>query len=107
MIRDETEGRKTYDFTLILAGRPEPTEAMADALFEAGCTDATLGSHCGVITLDFAREASSLREAIASAMADVARADVGLRAVRIEPDEIVTVAEIAKRIAQSKESIRL
>jgi hypothetical protein len=96
----------TYDFKLILDGS-EATEEMAEALYGAGCDDALLGSSCGVITLDFAREAPSLREAIATALADVRRADPGLKVVRIEPDELVTAAEVARRIKQSRESVRL
>src|SRR4051794_37954463 len=95
-----------HRFTLILAG-PEATEEMAEALFIAGCDDATLGSCNGVISLDFSREAPSLREAVASAIADVGRADLGLQVVRVEPDELVTAAEIARRIKQSRESVRL
>ena len=95
-----------HNFTLILSGA-EPTVAIADALIEAGCRDASLGSRCGVITLEFTRAAPSLYAAIATAIAEVAKSNTGLRVVRVEPDELVTASEIAKRFGRSKESIRL
>jgi hypothetical protein len=60
-----------------------------------------------VITLEFTRSAESLHQALSSAMADVARSGTNLRVLRVEPDELVTVAEIARRIGQSRESVRL
>ena len=40
---------------------------MSDAIFEAGCDDSTPGVSCGVVFVDFDREAKTLREAIESA----------------------------------------
>ncbi|MEJ7639935.1 MAG: hypothetical protein WKF75_18685 [Singulisphaera sp.] len=101
------ETRKTYGFTLVLAGQTALTDEIADALHAAGCDDATLWGRGGVLFLDFDREAHSLREAITSAVTDVARAGVGLRVVRVEPDELVTASEIARRIGKTKEAVRL
>ena len=95
-----------HNFTLILSGA-DPTVAIADALIEAGCHDASLGSRCGVITLEFTRAAPSLYVAITTAISQVAQSNTGLRVVRVEPDELVTASEIAKRFGRSKESIRL
>lgn len=44
-----------YDFTLELTGVGELTPAVADALFEAGCDDATLSSRGGRVYLAFTR----------------------------------------------------
>lgn len=46
-------------------------------------------------------------EALASAIEDVTSAVPGLQVVRIEPDELVTMATIAKRSGLSREYIRL
>jgi len=73
---------RTYDFTLVLANVPELSDEQADALFEAGCDDATPVSRDGRALLRFAREATSLEQAIRSAIADVSRS--GLRAARVE-----------------------
>jgi hypothetical protein len=99
--------RKTYEFTLILASQPEVTDEIADAVYGAGCDDATLGSRCGVLYLAFAREADSLWGAISSAITDVKRANVGLSVGRVEPDDLVTTGEIAERLGCSRETVRL
>ena len=66
---------KTYDFELVVAGgQDDLTDAMVDRLYESGCDDATVGCRGDVIYLTFAREAESLKSAIASATADVQRA---------------------------------
>jgi hypothetical protein len=64
-----------------------------DRFFEAGCDDATISFQKGVIILEFAREASNFIKALASAPSDVQRA--GARVERIEPDHLVSVADIA------------
>ena len=55
-----------------------------DMLFEAGCDDALIAVVNGAMFLDFDREASSLGEAIESAVHDVEQA--GGKVVRIERD---------------------
>jgi hypothetical protein len=82
---------QTYDFTLILSGVPELTDAVCDALFEAGCDDAVLGQRDGVVFLDFGREADSAQAAILSAIAAVEGAGIGAQVVRVEPDDLVTI----------------
>ncbi|HWE38200.1 MAG TPA: hypothetical protein VG406_16640 [Isosphaeraceae bacterium] len=73
---------KTHSFSLILAGVSELTVEIADALFEAGCDDATPASREGIVTVGFDREAESLGDAIGSAVKDVERA--GYRVARVE-----------------------
>ncbi|MCI0457276.1 MAG: hypothetical protein L0Z62_09885 [Gemmataceae bacterium] len=96
---------QTYDFTLVLSGVPELTDELTDALFEAGCDDATVGQREGVVFLDFSREARSAREAILSAVAAVEGAGVGARVAHVEPDDLVTMAEIARRAGRSRENV--
>ncbi len=96
---------KTHAFTLILSGIDAITPPIHNALFEAGCDDALFGVRNGVAHLDFDREAPSLLEAIRSAIADVKKASIGVSVVRIEPDDLVNAAEIAKRIHQTRESV--
>ena len=38
---------KEHDFTLVLAGIPELTSQVGNALFEAGCDDATVSMRLG------------------------------------------------------------
>lgn len=73
-----------YEFTIIVAGEPELTDALADRLFEVGADDCT-PSVCGrVMSIGFCREADSLEQAIRSAIAHVQAA--GLTAERVEMD---------------------
>jgi hypothetical protein len=57
---------QVHDFTLVLSGIPGLTDAVCDALFEAGCDDA-----------------------VQSAIAAVEGAGIGARVVRVEPDGLV------------------
>ncbi len=73
-----------YEFTLVLKGSPELTEALADALFEAGCDDGSPGTSGGVFTIDFHREADSLESALQSAIRNVKAAGQEVERVEIE-----------------------
>ena len=42
-----------YDFSLVVSNRVELTESVADALYAAGCDDATPGTCEGILTVDF------------------------------------------------------
>ena len=92
-----------YSFTLAIDG---DVDEKMDELFEAGCDDATFGSVDGAHYADFDREAPTLGKAISSAIADVESVP-GLRVRRVEPDDLVTVPEIAQRLGRSRESVRL
>lgn len=98
---------ETYGFTLLVAGTDVQTDEALNALAEAGCDDATVGSSGGVQHLDFDREASSYLAAVLSAVDDVETAVPGVRVVRVLPDEYVTLAEIAQRTGRTRESVRL
>lgn len=97
---------RVWTLTLILDGVPELTDEATDALYEAGCDDALAGSRNGVVFLDFDREAGSFQDAALSAIASAESAGIGAKVIRIEPDELVTMAEIARRTQRSRESIR-
>ena len=92
-----TTANGTFTFSLILSGISNLTDEVCDALFEAGCDDALPGVRNGVVFLDFDREAMSLRQAVLSAMADVEGANLGVRIDRVEPDELMAMADIAGR----------
>ncbi len=69
---------KKHTFTLILTGVVEITSELADALFTATKGDIEFNLRDGVAFLEFERTASSLQEAIASAIREVEGADVGV-----------------------------
>jgi hypothetical protein len=102
-----THEMTTYNFTLIIEGGDLQSAEAQDALYEAGCDDATFGLVDGVQYAEFDREAGSYGQALASAMVGVRRAVPAAKVVHIEPDEFVTMAEIAERLGRSRESIRL
>jgi hypothetical protein len=73
-----------YEFTLVIKGSPELTEEIAEQLFEAGCDDGSPGTCNGAFTVDFHRTASTLEEAINSAIANVKSAGYEVERVEIE-----------------------
>jgi hypothetical protein len=95
----------THEFTLVLGG-VDVTDAVADALYGA-IEDGSLGTRAGVPYMTFHREAESPEQAILSAIADVNNAGVGLTVIRVEPDDMVSASEIAKRIGKTRETVRL
>jgi len=95
-----------HTFTLILEGPNPLAGANLDALFEGGCDDATFGERDGVCVAEFDREAATFSEALVSAIEDVEAAVPGLRAIRVEPGDLVTASEIAVRTGRTRESIR-
>ena len=98
---------KTYSFTLFVRGLDLFSNGQIDALHEAGCDDATFGARDGAPYALFDREAGSFSEALRSAVHNLLKALPQLRVVRVEPDDLVTMATIAKRSGRTRESIRL
>ncbi len=98
---------QVHSFTLFFGGAHVLDDRQFDALYEAGCDDALFGIRDGVQYGAFDREAGSFSEALASAIEAVTGAVPGLRVVRIEPDELVTMAAIAERGGISREYVRL
>ncbi|MBA2725022.1 MAG: hypothetical protein H0U53_03440 [Actinobacteria bacterium] len=76
-----------FEFELVATGVLD--DAAIDALFEAGCGDATFGARDGVVTALFSREATDLTAAVMSAIAAV-EGVLGRGAVmRVEPGRVV------------------
>lgn len=91
----------THTFTLIVSGI---TEDKLDDLYEAGCDDATVSVGPQPSEVEFAREASSLTDAIVSAIKNVETV-AGVTVVRVEPDQMVWASEIAERTGRSRQNI--
>jgi hypothetical protein len=92
----------THVFTVVLDRRP--TDDDLDALYAAGCDDAAFGVEHGLPIGEFDREAPTLADAIASAVRGLDA--VGLVALRVLDEDLVTLADVAGRIGQSRESVR-
>lgn len=88
-----------YDFTLLLAGVNTLTPDIEDALFNAGCDDATVSLRFGRLYLAFSRDANSLKDGILSAIKDVEASGIGARVIRVDHCDLVTQSEIARHIS--------
>jgi hypothetical protein len=97
----------TYTFRLIMAGADPLTPENLDALYRAGCADATFAKQGSLTYAEFDRVAPAFADAVESAIRDVESAVPGLRVLRVEPDDLVSAADIARRTGRSRESIRL
>ena len=97
-----------FDFILKF-DLPDPEtdpDKFVDALYEAGCDDATVGiGQHGRVALNFTREAATALEAVASAIADVRKAIPGARLVEATPD-LVGLTDIADILGCSRQNIR-
>lgn len=96
-----------HEFTLIVEGPDLQEDPYVDALFEAGFDDTTIGRVGSIQYLDFDREAESFVDAVFSATEDLEAAVPGVRVVHLEPDDLVTMSEIAERVGRTRESVRL
>ncbi len=75
-------------FTITIKDLDEFTDAQADALYEAGCSDGTLCSSDGRAYIHFDRESESLHKAIRSAIADIEAAGLEIDHIEIDRDEL-------------------
>lgn len=94
-----------YDFALVVAGVHELTDAVTDALYVAGCDDATVSMQYGRLYLEFSRTSGSKQDAIISAIGDVSRAAIGAEVLRVDTCDLVTQAEIARRVERTRQTI--
>ena len=92
-----------FNFALIASGFDHEAEGFEDALFEAGCDDATVSAQKGLLILDFCRESVGIANAIKSAISDVESA--GGHVLHVEPDNLVSMADIACRAEVSRQSV--
>jgi transcriptional regulator with XRE-family HTH domain len=94
---------KTFEFSIVASGLNHEADDFEDRFYDAGCDDATIAFTRGSIILQFAREADTLEQAIDLAIASVRKAGASVN--RIEPDYLVSMAEIAERAGLSRAAI--
>lgn len=87
---------KTFEFSIIASGLDPQADNFETLFFDAGCEDATISFQKGHIIVDFARDAESLEDAIASAVDNVTKA--GAKVDRVEPDPLVSLSDMATRM---------
>lgn len=105
MKQTHNQREREYDFALIADGVDQLTPHVEDALFNAGCDDATLSVQYGRLYIEFSRSAKSLKDAILSAIHDVRKASVGANVLRVDECDLVTPSEIARRIGRSRQLV--
>jgi len=81
-----------YSFTLTIEGDDLLVAQVQDALFEAGCDDATFSVSDGVQVGEFDREARSFAAAVASAIDAVESAVPGARVIEVHRETEVAAA---------------
>jgi hypothetical protein len=94
---------KTFEFSIVASGVDPAADDFGDRFYDAGCDDALVAFQKGHTIIDFAREANSIDEAIASAIEDVCAA--GAKIDRVEPDPLVNLSEIASRANLTRAAI--
>lgn len=92
---------ETFEFTVIATGLDPHAEEFESRFYDSGCDDAAVAFQKGRILIDFAREAACLEEAIASSVEDVKAA--GAKVERVEPDPLVSLADMAARSGLSRQ----
>ncbi len=97
-----------YEFTLTFTlpdTQDDPAQHL-DALFEAGCDDAVVGTGTpGTISLEFNRDAESATNAIESAIRDIMKAVPSASLVEAKPD-LVGLTDVAEILNFSRQNIR-
>lgn len=89
-------------FALTIRG--ELTDPRLDALFDAGCDDATFSSLGALTFATFDRDAESLLDAVQSAIEAVESVE-GMEVMHVDPDDMVWASEIAERVGRTRQSI--
>jgi hypothetical protein len=94
---------KTYEFSIIASGLDPRADDFEARFYDAGCDDATVSFQKGHIIVDFAREAKTVDAALSSAIKDVMA--TGATVEHVEPDPLVSMADIACRSRMTRAAI--
>ncbi len=103
-----TTTEHTFQVVFTLPGE-DSLERHFGALQAAGCDDAAFIGPAvgGSFTAEFDRKAPSFTTAVVSALVALRTALPGVRLLRVQPEDIVSLSAIAARTGRSDESIRL
>lgn len=94
-----------HEFSIIASGLDPEADDFEKRFYDAGCDDATISFQKGHIIVDFAREAGSFEDALASAIEAVNKA--GAHVDRVEPDPLVSLSDIANRAGLTRAALSL
>lgn len=93
----------TYEFSIIASGLDPESDDFEQRFRDAGCDGATISFQKGRIIVDFAHAAASIDAAICAAVERVQKA--GAHVERVEPDPLVSLADIAARAGLTRAAI--
>jgi len=96
---------KEFDFSLVLYSDNISFEILESLLVDSELTDATISQRNGTFYLDFTRSGSNLTDTILTTIIDIEN-KTPFKICRIEPSDIVTSAEIARRLGRSRQSVQ-
>ncbi len=105
MKMDSNNCEREHDFSLVIGGVEELNQKVEDALFEAGCDDATFSIKYGFLYAEFSRHSKSLKDAILSAIADIRKSNINADVIRVDECNLVTQSDIARRIDRSRQLV--
>ncbi|RIK84786.1 MAG: hypothetical protein DCC68_00405 [Planctomycetota bacterium] len=97
--------KREFEFTLVLKGLASVSDEVANALYEAGCDDATIAVCGGRVALTFGRSAASMKDAILGAVRDIRKAGVGADVWRVDDNNLVSQSDIARRIGRTRQMV--
>lgn len=93
-----------FEFTIVLGSSADPDMPdLEDRLFEAGCSDALVCAYGSTVYLEFSREASSAKKAIASAIKDINSA--GFDILSIEEGGCASISEMSARAGLTRSAL--
>lgn len=92
-----------FEFTIIATGLDPAADDFESRFYDGACNDASVSFQKGHILLDFARDADTLEGAISSAVSDAQAA--GAVVERVEPDPLVSLADIASRAEMTRSAM--
>jgi hypothetical protein len=95
-----------YEFQIFCRGVDMSGDSFLDRLYEAGCDDALVSFKDGYVCLDFSRSSESAEEAVLSAIKDFEYSAVGGSVERVEPDDLASLSEIARRTGVTRASLQ-
>lgn len=95
-----------WTFRLNVVGFDLDDDEAMDALFEAGCDDASFATDDTGAFAVFHRQAATPEAAVLSAIRGIESAGTSVRVVRVEnEDEWLTAAEIAQRVGRTRQNL--
>jgi hypothetical protein len=102
---DQNLGEYEHDFTLVLTGIADLTPEVENALLGSGCDDGTIAMRLGRPYITFSRRAPSMKDAILSAIENVRGAGIRADVLRVDYCNLVTQADIARKINRSRQLV--